>query len=702
MRQTIFDTFWARFGRRIGPALAPRLRKAGRSLESLVTLPMAQAGRFRIARPEPADAIDRRLADFNRDFRRQILAPVAGAILAVVALSCFGVYWSVASSNAVSVERQIRMTRAAIDAGIDELAYQQESDAMWAPLVGQLGRRKLNLAWFDENCGAWLYRMFGHDMVFILDGRGLPVYASVDGKRVAVQRFDALRPVFEPLVLGVRGKAPDLAGPHDRMPGRAVVAGSSARTSPAAIHDSEALQVLGRPAAVSAMRIALPNGDGPPPDRAFIMLNVVFFDQIYLGQVAERNLIDGLRHSPTPDLRPGETDLLFVNEHGLKLGYFLWKPELPGKQILGVLGPSVLATICFTILALALLVRSLSRSQHGLTRSQHRLMEALSEVREQTRQADTERAAAATAAAERLDYLERERQRRAEQYAAATRETELLALAATFESSIHAIVTAVGNEAHDLDASARSLDTLATDSERQSAEVARRAENASEAARKVAGSVSTLSRSIAQIAARVDRQAELSVQARSNSTLGDLAVYRLADRATDIGEFTGKVRAIASQTNLLALNATIEAARAGDAGRGFAVVASEVKTLAEQSARATSEIASLIDAVHESARVAKGSLSDVSEAVEELADAASAIRTTIAEQRATAQDIERSAGRTAQGANEMAEQIGKVAVVAAEAGGLSRKVRGAAGGLLDNAVALQSATEGFVRHLRAG
>src|SRR6185369_15295932 len=109
--------------------------------------------------------------------------------------------------------------------------------------------------------------------------------------------------------------------------------------------------------------------------------------------------------------------------------------------------------------------------------------------------------------------------------------------------------------------------------------------------------------------------ARIAQQAVGEAEQTDRTIKGLADAVQRIGEVVTLINGIASQTNLLALNATIEAARAGEAGKGFAVVASEVKSLANQTAKATEEIAGQIGAIQQATTGAVDAITGISETI---------------------------------------------------------------------------------------
>ncbi len=184
-----------------------------------------------------------------------------------------------------------------------------------------------------------------------------------------------------------------------------------------------------------------------------------------------------------------------------------------------------------------------------------------------------------------------------------------------------------------------SIAAAAAQASERAASASSATERASENVQAVASGAEELSSSIAEISRQVGEANEISTQAMEKTESADAVMKRLESEAGAIGDVVRLITDIAEQTNLLALNATIEAARAGEAGKGFAVVASEVKSLAEQTAKATNQISQQVSGIQAGSTEAAEAMGEIRKVIEMLSSISSGISAAVEEQSGVTEDI---------------------------------------------------------------
>jgi methyl-accepting chemotaxis protein len=283
--------------------------------------------------------------------------------------------------------------------------------------------------------------------------------------------------------------------------------------------------------------------------------------------------------------------------------------------------------------------------------------------------------------------------------ASAARRAELIRFADNFEAAVGSIVSNVSASAGQLEQAAGTLTQTAETTQSLSEPGCGQLRGGLDQDR--IGRSGDRTASVAEIGGQVQESNRIAEAAVLQAQQTDGRIGKLSRAARQIGDVVKLITAIAEQTNLLALNATIEAARAGDAGCRFAVVAAEVKSLADQTTKATDEISNHVSGMQEATRESVAAIKQIGATIGQISRIASAIASAVDRQGAATIEIARNAQSVAEGTRTAATNIVQVNRGATETDSASGQVLSSAKALSSESARLRAELDRFMANIRA-
>lgn len=274
-----------------------------------------------------------------------------------------------------------------------------------------------------------------------------------------------------------------------------------------------------------------------------------------------------------------------------------------------------------------------------------------------------------------LKKMEKERMEEKE-LAELERKNLLKKLSDAFNSKVNSIMEKLNVSANRMDTNSEIMVNSAEKNNGNMNILRDETKHASENVTLVANATADLSKSIQEISKQVSKSTTVAKDAVKKAEKAEENIIGLTSGAEKIGEVISIISDIAEQINLLALNATIESARAGEAGRGFAVVASEVKNLASQTAKATEEIALLVNTIQRETGSSASSIKEITEIIDSINETATLISSAVEEQNASTQQILSNIREAAGHTSKVAKDILMVADISSQSSKSAIEVKG--------------------------